>query len=81
MSKREDAERRLEAAMTEYLALQVGHDQVQVTDYVMCLAGIDLSVADDRVHYTSAYSGPPHVRIGLASILADDIDENAFPGE
>ena len=68
-------------ALTAYLALSTGKDSIRATDYVVSVAGIDLAEADGRVYYATAYTGPPHARLGLVEILSSDVAEGAFPEE
>ena len=66
-------------ALTAYLVLSIGKDSIRATDYVISVAGIDLASADGRVYYATAYTGPPHARLGLAEILTTDVAEGVFP--
>lgn len=68
-------------ALTAYLHLSIGKDSIWATDYVVSVAGIDLAEADGRVYYATAYTGPPHARLGLVEILSSDVSEGAFPGD
>ena len=68
-------------ALTAYLHLSVGKDSIRATDYVLSVAGIDLAEADGRVYYATAYTGPPHARLGLVEILSSDVAEGAFPAD
>lgn len=72
---------KLVAALSDYLALTVGSTSIRATDYVVSVAGIDLSKADGRVFYATAYTGAPHARLGLVEILANDVTEGVFPEE
>ena len=68
-------------ALTAYLHLSTGKDSIRATDYVVSVAGIDLAEADGRVYYATAYTGPPHARLGLVEILSADVAEGAFPDD
>lgn len=68
-------------ALTAYLHLSIGKDSIRATDYVVSVAGIDLAEADGRVYYATAYTGPPHARLGLVEILSSDVAEGAFPDQ
>ena len=68
-------------ALTAYLVLTTGKPSIRSTDYVLSVAGIDLAEADGRVYYATAYTGPPHARLGLAEILSADVAEGAFPDD
>ena len=68
-------------ALSAYLVLTIGKDSIRATDYVISVAGIDLAEADGRVYYATAYTGPPHSRLGLAEILTADVAERIFGEE
>lgn len=77
----DEVHEKLVEALTAYLHLSIGKDSIRATDYVVSVAGVDLAAADGRVYYATAYTGPPHARLGLVEILASDIEESTFPGE
>ena len=66
-------------ALTDYLKISTGLESPLATDYVLTVAGIDLSAADGQVYYATAYTGPPHARLGLVELLSADISEDVFP--
>lgn len=77
----DEVHEKLVEALTDYLAVSTGRTSLRATDYVVSVAGIDLAAADGRTYYATAYTGPPHSRLGLVDILANDIEESAFPDE
>ena len=77
----DEVHEKLVEALTDYLALSVGSTSIRATDYVVSVAGVDLAEADGRVYYATAYTGPPHSRLGLVGILVNDIEESTFPDE
>ena len=77
----DEVHEKLVEALTAYLHLSIGKDSIRATDYVVSVAGVDLAAADGRVYYATAYTGPPHARLGLVKILASDIEESTFPKE
>lgn len=77
----DEVHEKLVEALTAYLHLSIGKGSIRATDYVVSVAGVDLAAADGRVYYATAYTGPPHARLGLVEILASDIEESTFPKE
>lgn len=77
----EGVHEKLVEALSEYLALTVGSTSIRATDYVVSVAGIDLSKADGRIYYATAYTGAPHSRLGLVKILRHDINGGVFEQE
>ena len=77
----DEVHEKLVEALTSYLHLSIGKDSIRATDYVVSVAGVDLAAADGRVYYATAYTGPPHARLGLVKILGNDIEESTFPKE
>ena len=77
----DEVHEKLVEALTDYLAVSTGRTSLRATDYVVSVAGIDLAAADGRVYYATAYTGPPHARLGLVEILSSDVAEGVFPGD
>lgn len=69
---------KLVEALTDYLTVTTGKTTVRATDYVVSVAGIDLSMADGRIFYATAYTGAPHARLGLVDILVNDVEQGVF---
>lgn len=68
-------------ALQDYLDLTVAFGDLRATDYVVAVAGVDLSKADGRVYYATAYTGAPHARLGLVEILTNDVQDGVFGQE
>ena len=77
----DEVHEKLVEALTDYLAVSTGRTSLRAMDYVVSVAGVDLAAADGRTYYATAYTGPPHSRLGLVEILGNDIEESAFPDE
>ena len=77
----DEVHEKLVEALTDYLAVSTGRTSLRAMDYVVSVAGVDLAAADGRTYYATAYTGPPHSRLGLVDILANDIEESTFPDE
>ena len=77
----DEVHEKLVEALTDYLAVSTGRTSLRATDYVVSVAGVDLAEADGRVYYATAYTGPPHARLGLVEILSSDVAEGVFPDE
>ena len=75
----DEVHEKLVEALTAYLAVSTGRTSLRATDYVVSVAGVDLAAADGRTYYATAYTGPPHSRLGLVGILSNDIEESTFP--
>lgn len=75
------AREKLRDALQEYVREETGDHDLVVVDYVACAASATMQTMDRAMHYATVSEGSAHGTIGLASILADSIEESAFGEE
>lgn len=68
-----EAKAKLEQALQEYVQEVSGAEFISRTDYVLCVAAVDLELPANATYYYHETSGPMHSLAGLVFMAGEEI--------